>query len=351
MPWAEFPEIVHFGEVQIWDFYRAGPSLVPDSQEMLWLAQYISSFKNRFGKEMSNVCVIQNGKIPFEPQDGEANKKIRWAGHAINFAYLIGSIISNIKNKNSLPIQSDRFLLVDGVIDYEGFVHYSTEKRAGMFNLKDKHINYNEPPSLTTKINAPDRLLLKGLAKVNEEEQNKDLWRQLSICFEWFFAVWTSSPDVSIPARFISLMTCFESLSKKSVYEKIPRLVDFASELCKWSDLPKTEKHMISSKLTEINKPSKFIFDFADYRNAFVHGGQLPWGLIKYKVADLELDPRHVMSMVIYCMVANLLLAKKIWNELETKLIQQELTNITKLFKWNSTEPLQPSPHLSYEQI
>lgn len=352
MPWAEFPEIVHFGEIQIWDFYRIGPSMVSDSQEMLWLTQLMSSFRDRFGKQMRNVCVVQNGKFPFEMQNDEANEKIRWAGYAINFAYLLGSIISKLKRPRGFLTdgQSDRFQLVDVVIDSQGYVHYSEISRSGISNLNGMYYQYNEPPNLISKVDVPDRLLLKALAKINEEGRSTELWRQISICFEWFFTAWTSSPDVSIPARYISLMTCFESLSRICNTDKLPKMVSYASELCQWADFPNSENRQRkgSEKTDKLNKPSKFIYDFADYRNSFVHGDKLPWGRIKYKVPKLEIDPRHVMSLIIYCILANLLLKKGVFEDLERVLIEKNLKTIAEMLDWNSDQPMLSSPHLVF---
>ncbi len=350
MPWAEFTETIQFGEIQIWDFYRIGPSLVSDSQEMLWLTQFMSSFRDRFGKPMSNVCVVQNGKLPFETQYGAAKEKIRWAGYAINFAYLLGSIISSLEKRKdtSFDGQSDRFQLVDVFIDDNGYLHYSEKSRSGISNLSGMHYKYNEPPNLISKVNAPDRLLLDGLAKINEEARNTELWRRISICFEWFFTAWTSSPDVSIPARYISLMTSFEALSRNYETDKLPTMVANASKLCQWANFPKSEirKRKNSEKTENLNKPSKFLYDFGDYRNAFVHGDHLLWGRMKYRADELELEPRQVMSLIIYCMVANLLLNEGIWNDLELGLIEQKLKTIVQLLHWDSIEPLLLSPHL-----
>lgn len=353
MPWAEFTETIQFGEIQIWDFYRVGPSMVSDSQEMLWLTQLMSSFQNRFGKQMSNVCVVQNGQRPFEPQSGDANEKIRWAGHAINFAYIVGSILNSMRTSEILESigQSDRFQLVTAVIDNQGYVHYSEISRSGISNLNGMHYQYNEPPNLISKVNSPDRLLLKGLAKINEEARNTELWRQISICFEWFFTAWTSSPDVSIPARYISLMTSFEALSRNYDTDKLPTMVANASELCQWANFPNIEnrKRKNSEKTDNLNKPSKFLYDFADYRNSFVHGDKLPWGRIKYKVPNLESDPRQVMSLIIYCIVANLLLKNAVFEDLEQGLIEKNLKTIAELLDWNSLQPMLSSPHLDLD--
>ncbi|MBX9670074.1 MAG: hypothetical protein K2X93_20910 [Candidatus Obscuribacterales bacterium] len=351
MPWAEFPELMTFGEIEIWDFYKEGPSRIKDTQAMLWLAQLVSCFRNRNGGELTNVAMIQNGQIPFSRQGQDGNFKIRWAGNAIAFAHLIGSIRNLLRQRNASDYSgnSERFQLKCVLIDSDGMVHYSEENAIGMSDVAGKYVLFHEPSQNILKLDTPDRTLLDGLASINDEHQNSALWRQLNVCFEWFAMAWTRSFDVSPPARFVSLMTAFESLVRQTPNDRAPQMAHYTEDLCGWDQLPKTETMTVRTRSIAISKPTRFIIDFAGYRNSFVHGDSLPWGLIRHCLQNQKFDPRQVMSIIIYCIVARLLLRAGAWkNPILQATVEYDLDATMKSLLWDTTDTIQESPHLSY---
>lgn len=349
MPWALFPESVEFGSIRIWDFYKEGPARITDSQEMLWLTQLMSCFKDRTGRELTNVAVVQHGTEAFERQGADGNYKVRWAGSAIAFCYLIGIIQNMVLGKTRFdhPGESECFQLMGFAIDEDGMLYYTEARTTGTTALSDKHVSFNEPPHISGRHSAPDRLLMTALARVNDTQQGSDLWNQLGVCFEWFSSTWSSAPEFSIPARFVALMTAFESLARQDINDRAPAMAEYASTLCDWTSLPTTEQIRRGNATIDANKPMRFIVDFGGYRNSFVHGSRLPHGFIKYCVADKQFGPLEVMSLIIHAMVANLLLQAEFLHDWEPDIQRHDLKQLVEAMHWDTNEPIQPSPHLS----
>lgn len=351
MPWLSHTERIEFGEINVWDFYSEGPKLVPDSSEMLRLAQFVSSFRDRYDHELSNVGIIQLGDIPFDSPSKEYNSKVLWASKAIAFSFLIESITSIVVGgRNGAVGNSERFQTMQMAIDEENFLHYYYAGLAGASALKGKHIVFREPPQNIDKSASPNKLLMEKLSRINDSHYKSELWNKLDVCFEWFMSCWSESP--SYPARFISLMTAFEALVKQN-HSKSPKMAQYVTDLCNWSDLPKTEFHMLRNRPVNFNKPSKFIIQFAQYRNDFVHGSStIPWGWVKYCIAGKQFDPRQTMSLVIYSIVAaQLLKIDDLWGsdsvaeDVEKAVLKVALDKVYKALHWNTDEPLEASPH------
>lgn len=356
MPWAGFSETLSFGEIQIWDFYKEGPARVPDSQQMLWLAQFVSCFKDSNGSELTSVSIVQIGKKPFGGWGRNGNYQIRWAGAAIAFAHIAGGIRNFLDGRvNAIAIDnSERFQLMQVLIDEDGRLHYSKPGGEGVSDVASKHVLFHEPPQNVFKFGAPDRLLLQGLAKVNDEHGGSDLWRKLQVCFEWFSSAWTLSPDFSIPARFVSLCTSFESLARQSIDDNAVTMAGYASKQCGFSSLPSVGRITFGRKnktTLQVTKLEQFIYEFAQYRNSFVHGDTLPWGLIKHTIGTHQFDPRQVMSMIIYCLVVQLLLDANVWAEEHEKVkMRHDLQKVIKCLQWHTQEPIGVSPHVGYRR-
>lgn len=147
-------------------------------------------------------------------------------------------------------------------------------------------------------------------------------------------------------------MTAFEALARQDIYDKAPTMADVTSTLCEWTTLPNTETFRFQNQDTSITKPKKFIIDFAGYRNSFVHGDTLPWGLIKHSIGENVFDPRQVMSLVIYSLVARLLLAESIWEDAAKEVkVRHDLKDVLRTLHWDTDEPIQESPHVSYVPV
>jgi hypothetical protein len=354
MPWAEFSETLSFGDIQIWNFYKDGPARVQDSQQMLWLAQFISCFRNHNGDELRNVAIVQIGENPFGGWGKNGNYKVRWAANAIAFAHIAGGIRNFLAGSvNAYAIDnSERFQLMQVQIDEEGKLHYSKPGTQGISDVADKHVLFHEPSQNVFKFGVPDRLLLKGLAKINDEQGGTDLWRKLRVCFEWFANGWTLSENLSTPARFVSLSTSFESLAKQTIDDNAVSMAAYAAHRCEFTNLPKVGKITYGRRkktTLTVTKPEQFIFEFAQYRNSFVHGDMLPWGLIKHTIGTHEFDPRQVMSMVIYSLVVRMLLDANAWSiEAERVKMQQDLRNVVKSLQWHTQTKIGLSPHVGY---
>lgn len=348
MPWAEFlNEEVVFGEITVWDLYRQVQTRIDNPQEQKWLRELASHFRDRNGEPLRNLAIVQATILPFDSLDQDGNQKIRWAGNAIGFCHLIGSIRMFVSGETSADNlgNSERFQLMAMQIDTEGRLHYAEGGWAGITELAGQHVQFHQPPYMGQKREIVDRLLLKGLSIVNDEKQNTELWRELQVCFEWFSMAWTISPEVSNPARFIALMTAFESLARQGERERIPEMADYISSLCDWNNFPVTEEVSLRSGRRGVNKPWKFMFQFADYRNKFVHGWTLPWNRIRYRISDKDVDPRHVMSLIIYCVVARLMINEGLYDSLQLVILQHQINKIEESLGWNTPEKLKPSPH------
>lgn len=349
MPWSEFREPIQCGNIEVWDFYKEGPGKITDTQEMLWLAQFISCFRDRNGKELRNVGIIQIGDVPFEGYGRDGNYLIRWAGNAIFFAHMVGTLRSFLTGRANADAigNSERFQLMSVLIDEDGMLHYANSGALGATEIAGKHVMFHEPPQNGLKLDVPDRLILQGLGKLNESKPGCELWRQLKRCFEWTYTAWTLSEEISPPARFVSLMTAFEALARLDIYDKAPTMARYAATLCKWDILPQIEELPGKGKTPEpATKPEKFIVQFAQYRNSFVHGDTLPWGLIKHVVGSESFDTKHVMSMIIYSMVANILIENDVFEDSEKAKVENDLKKIVEAFRWDTQEKIEESPHI-----
>lgn len=353
MPWAEFPDTLVFGKTEFWDFYREGPAKITDSQEMLWLAQFFSCFRDRNGAEITNFTAVQASPNPFDGLGKGGNEKVRWASNAIAFAYLIGAIKECLAGNLAIESigNSERFQLMQFQIDEDGNLYYSDAGREGISSVAGKNLLFYEPHQNAHKVNAPDMPLLQALSKVNDTQADSPLWRKLGVCFEWFYTAWTLSSDFSQPARYVALMTAFESLVKENT-ERAPEMAQNAAKECEFTALPQTEEIVLGGKKPKsilATKPEKFIFDFAQYRNTFAHGGELPWGQLKYVNGLRSLDTRLVMSLVIYCIVARRLLSNGGWEEdFEKAEVVADLKNVIEGLQWHTNEKLSASPHIEY---
>lgn len=353
MPWAELPESLTFGEIELWDFFKEGANRIKDSGEMLSMALFATCFKDRHDAALTRLTIVQHGETPLSRQGGAENDVIRWAGNAIAFCYLAGAIQNHAtrKPKEYLVGCSERFGLICTLIDEDRNVHYSNWNEMGVAALVGQKPIFREPPQIIDKANAPDRLLLEYLAKLGPSKSKAALQKRLKVCFEWFITAWSASPDISHPARFIALMTAFESVIKTGT-ERAYDMALAAAVLCGWSDFPNTEHVRINGRLVEVSKPVKFIMDYAGYRNAFVHGDELKHGWIYYSVDGKEFEARLVMSLIIYCAVCNLLLNDEGPSEsFENEILRGQIRSIEKLLQWKSDVPLSPSSHLEPDRI
>lgn len=337
MPWAELSENFSFGQIKFWNFYKHAASNVPDSQEMLWLTKTMSCFKDRHDQAITNISVVQNGDIPFEGHSPEGNSKIIWAGNAIAFAHLSASALQRLKtNPENYGIgSSDRFELNHVLIDEDEMLTYSGNNAEGTAYLFGNLPTFREPPHIGLKMEYLDTVLLEGLSALNDKQQDTLPWRKLEVCFEWFALAWSSSPSVSHPARFIALMTAFESLVKVDREGKYDMAFK-ASALCNWDALPTTETIVLNKIDRDVNKAIKFISDYADHRNAFAHGSSLEHGRIRHIVGEHKYDPRLTMSAVIYAIVLALLLEQEVWGEFESQIVQSEMQDIVETLKWST---------------
>jgi hypothetical protein len=131
-------------------------------------------------------------------------------------------------------------------------------------------------------------------------------------------------------------------------------MAGYASQQCNFSRLPQVGRITYGRKTKttlKVTKPEQFIFEFAQYRNSFVHGDRLPWGLIRHKVGTHQFDPRQVMSMIIYCLVVQLLLEADAWTEEAEKVkLRHDLRKITKSLQWHTQEPIGISQHIGYRR-
>lgn len=350
MPWLHLQETIEFGSIRIWDFYKEGSTRIVDSREMLWLAQLMSCFKGDNDKEKQRIGIIQNGDVPFSEQDLKDNSKIRWAANAIGFSFLTSVLARQIKLAPEAAYlgSSEQFASMSMVIDAEAGLFYTDNSKDKYSNMEQHRPLFREPPQMSDKLNSPDRLLLKGLASINDKHFESSLWRRLEVCFEWFMMAWTTSPDVSHPARFIALMTSFEALVK----EKNENAVSMGLktiEICGWSDLAKTESYEKKENKAPIsiptNKPHKFIIDFAKWRNSLVHGELVRYGWIRHIVGERKFEPRLVMSFVIYSLVLNTLINENLFDEFEAASAKSSIDKILKLLHWDTCEPIDPSTH------
>ena len=340
MPWAEFGESLRFGEIEIWDFYKHGPSRIPDSQEMLWLSQFMACFYDPNGTVLKNVAVIQIGPEPFCSLDSRQNAKIRWAAKAIGAAHIFASVLRYMEGKREANFSSsDRFRIKDFSIDTE-FIYHSEGRAIGACEIFGRHLAFREPAEIGDKMDNVDRELLNLLAKLNEQNFETHLWKQLDTSFEWLLSAWSKSA-LSEPAQYIALMTAFEALVRRKQSDNAPKLARRAETICDWSDFPRTETHVVKGEIQNISKPSRFIIDFAGYRNEFVHGGQMPFGHLHYKVGSKSFNPKHAMTMVLYSLVVNLLLQEKLnldtWRE---AILTNQVEDIARCLHWNATESM-----------
>ena len=353
MPWLELQEPIEFGSISVWDFYKEGPSRVADSQEMLRLAQFVSCFKGANEREMQRIGILQNGGTAFACQEIQDNLKIRWAANAIGFSFLTGALVNRIVTfpEQAFLGSSERFQRMSVVLDEDGGLYYTDDCKgvdayAGMDHYRPV---FREPPQMSDKFNSPDRLLLKGLAEINDRHFESSIWRRLAVCFEWFMMAWSSSPDVSHPARFIALMTSFESLVKEGREDAV-KMGETTLELCDWTDLPKTET--IQKKVNKVatpelvNKAHKFLIDYAGWRNSLVHGDLVKFGLIRHVVGHDRFEPRLVMSFVIYSLVLNLLSREEVFREPEILIAKLDINKVIRTLRWSTDELIGISPHL-----
>jgi hypothetical protein len=202
---------------------------------------------------------------------------------------------------------------------------------------------FREPPQMSDKFNSPDRLLLKGLASINDNDFASPLWRRLAVCFEWFMMAWTTSPDVSHPARFIALMTSFEALVKEGREDAVTMGLN-AVEICGWTALAKTEYYQKkeNKSINDIptNKPHKFVIDYAKLRNSLVHGDLVRYGWIRHAVGKHKFEPRLVMSFVIYSIVLNFLMDENVFDEFEAAAARSRIDKIINLLHWDTNDSI-----------
>jgi hypothetical protein len=347
MPWLELQEPIEFGSIRVWDFYKEGPARIVDSQEMLWLAQLMSGFKGANDKEKQRIGIIQNGDVAFSCQGMEDNSKIRWAANAIGFAFLTGVLASQIKRFPEIAFlgSSEQFSAMSVVLDLDGGVYHTDDyKNVDRYSNMEHHRPlFREPPQMSDKFNSPDRLLLKGLASINDNDFASPLWRRLAVCFEWFMMAWTTSPDVSHPARFIALMTSFEALVKEGREDAVTMGLN-AVEICGWTALAKTEYYQKkeNKSINDIptNKPHKFVIDYAKLRNSLVHGDLVRYGWIRHAVGKHKFEPRLVMSFVIYSIVLNFLMDENVFDEFEAAAARSRIDKIINLLHWDTNDSI-----------
>ncbi|HMO19442.1 MAG TPA: hypothetical protein PKC98_00580 [Candidatus Melainabacteria bacterium] len=352
LPWIEYNKQIEFGEITVWSFETEGQKRIENETDRKRLSLFLSHFRDQNDKEMKDIGIVQFSNTPFSPPTSNDNQKVRWACQAIGFSFLINTIRTRLLEKNVIGIgSSGRFKPMQMQIDEEGFLHHYYAGTYGVSELRSNSVVFRQPSDIQIKVDAPDYLMMKLLARVNDRLFGSPLWDRLNVCFEWFLTCWSESVDVSYPARFIALMTAFEAVVRK---QGTPSMAKYVTNLCSWDSLPETETHVIDDEITPFNKPGKFIIQFGKYRNNFVHGTgkRLPWGHIKYCIAGKKFDPRQVMSLLIYSAIGSLLVKEsKLWTvnseeeDIEQILLKQELKSVVNALHWSTNEPLEDSPH------
>lgn len=347
MPWAKWPDDTAFGDMQVWDLHKELNSRLSDPEESEWLRKLALQFVDRNGRPTEDIAILQFGPVPFDRLNGEQNDKVRWAANAICFCFMVGAIFNREENQSFDIGNTERFDLKDLVVDYEGYVHFSEHGDGAICSLDPSITILREPAQNVWKIDVPDRLLLNGLALINDTKQGSKLWRQLEVCFQWFKIGWSKSRDVSEQMRIISLMTAFESLAGKKENNDLYKMVKAANRLCNWKKLPRTESMDNGQKSIPSNKPSRFILDYAIIRNFLVHGSNLNLGQVRHVVEDSHNEPRVVMTMVLYGMVIGYLKKAGVWSDtIELAIMERKLKDITQMFLWDTDKTISPSPHL-----